>query len=469
MSAILVAAALLFAWVVGCLWVAALMPRERRNGDLTVVLGAGYVAGALLAGNLLWIQGNERLGAALLMAGLMLAGAAVPAWMLARDRLMTIQPVPGVARRRPDPVPRWVRLAMISMLLLALCAILAQSWALPILMWDAWNAWLAKSKAWHFSGSFLPAYGVDAWLQQTPGKTLGVVAASYPESLPRWVTALSFLYGSWNDGVAALPWALLWPAGGALLYGALQRRGASSGQALLAAGALLTLPMVLAHSTLAGYMDLWLAFGVLLATLAGESWLRHRSIRSFIAFVLSVLLLPSIKLEGAVYSAILVLTFLFWWLPARVRLVALATCVLVLPAFWWTVGIALPVPGLGSVQFHRELISLPVVGAFVLDWQPVGDVVAKSMLWLPNWSLLWFAAPLLPVFLWWQRPAHRAAATFLLLAAAFHFMLFFFTHASAWAEDLTSLNRLLLHVVPVWVWVGAAVLTRPGAVRGRFS
>ena len=44
-----------------------------------------------------------------------------------------------------------------------------------------------------------------------------------------------------------------------------------------------------------------------------------------------------------------------------------------------------------------------------------------------------------------------ALGGFLALGYAFLFVLFFLTDAAAWAENFTSVNRVLLHIVPVTV------------------
>jgi len=53
----------------------------------------------------------------------------------------------------------------------------------------------------------------------------------------------------------------------------------------------------------------------------------------------------------------------------------------------------------------------------------------------------------------------------LLSCAAFLFVLFFFTEASAWAENYTSSNRLIMHLVPA-VFTLLALLLRGVSVSG---
>ena len=117
-------------------------------------------------------------------------------------------------------------------------------------------------------------------------------------------------------------------------------------------------------------------------------------------------------------------------------------------------GLALPLPGLGVVRLAWGEIEIPAMGTLALHWRPVGSEVLSTLFLLPNWHLLWIALPVLVLV---HRgalradPALRALAVFLALAATFLFVLFFFTDAAAWAENLTSVNRVLLHVAPACV------------------
>ena len=70
---------------------------------------------------------------------------------------------------------------------------------------------------------------------------------------------------------------------------------------------------------------------------------------------------------------------------------------------------------------------------------------------MPNWHLLWYLAPLVIALRWRvlvQDRCARSLGALLAGCALFLFVLFFFTDAAAWAENYTSANRLVLHIVP---------------------
>jgi hypothetical protein len=245
--------------------------------------------------------------------------------------------------------------------------------------------------------------------------------------------------------------------------------------AALAAAALLTLPLVTAHASLAGYADLWLAAAILAAGQHAARFAASGSPRAAVHALLFAVLLPTIKLEGAVWSLLIVVALALWLVPRRWRLHAglgaagVATAaVLLLPRIY------LPVPGLGPVIVEGASITVPVVGQLDLFLRDVGRTVAQSLFLLPNWSLLWYL--LLPLVAWrWRQLRHPDVAMLGLLLALgmlFLFVLFFFTDASRWAENLTSLNRLLMHLVPLLLFWMALLVCPPRdrlSPRGRWS
>lgn len=429
-------------------------------------LGGAYLFGVLLFGNLLWALRDVALAGLPLTLGsaLVLVLAALAMWERRRP--------PALADSRFDDRHdrRWVH-AGVALLGVTFALALVQAVLLPTLTWDAWNAWLAKSKAWYYAGSFVPMRDLQPWLAEPVGSVFTVTAPSYPEALPRVITWLAQCAGEWRDAHGHVLWPWLWAALGLLSAGLLKRAGARPALAIGATAFLLTLPLVSAHASLPGYADLWLAALLLLAAGNAAHHLVHRDRGSLVVAVLAVVLLPTVKLEGALYAAMLAGSYVLWRLPLRWRrgllLVAALLLAVVMPVF----GLRVPVPGLGWVALEWGKVTVPVIGTLALSWRPVAGTVAESLFLLPNWSLLWYLAPLV-VALSWRRLAERPLAMlgfFLLVASAFHFMLFFFTEASAWAENLTSLNRLLLHVVPVWVYWLALLVSTPPRLRGRYA
>lgn len=444
----------------------------RRPIDGFSTAAEGFLLGPLLVGAGLWALGDIGLtSAAWLIFGLGVASLATTAWLIWRRPVSPSAELSVKSSASDRFSIRGLnsagRVAAVVLLLLLL-TLLWQSASLPILAWDAWHAWLDKSKAWFYAGRFLPLQDLMTWWQAPAGDTRFAIAAQYPQALPRVWAALQWTTGVWRDAHLASIWTLLWLATGILFHSAIRRYVASGSAALCWVLGLLSLPMVLAHASLAGYSDLWLAAALLACMHHGAEALRGQWRHAWLAG-LYLLLLPAIKLEGAVYALLLAVAFVLAAMPVRWRYSTLGVVLAALVVGVWLGGVLIPVPGLGTVGLKWGMISAPVVGELPLYWRGVGGRVLESMFLLPNWSLLWW---LLPLGLWfgrrqWRAQHYQFALLALLAAAAFHFLLFCFTDAAAWAESLTSLNRLLLHVVPCWVWFVATGFNRPQAPYGR--
>ena len=433
-------------------------------------LGVGYLLGVLLVGvSMAAWPGLSAQGAfgrfAVVVA--LLAGA-LAAWALVRKPPM-IAAAPVVVMERLDRVAAGGVLVVLALVFLAIAS---QASALPSLSWDAWNAWLAKSKAWYFADRFLPVLGFDAWLAAPAGEAITTTAPAYPGALPRAMVWMASASGGWNEGAVHALWPTLWLALGSALFGYARLAGMSVLSALVVAAAVLTLPLVTAHASLAGYADLWLAGVVLFAGVHlsrafgaranGAPWRRDALFGA-----LCLLMLPAIKLEGVVWLACALGAIVIAALPARWRWPALGVLVLAWAAGLPFGGWPLPLPGVGTLRWGWGEIEVGVFGTMALAWRPVADDVAQSLFLLPNWNLLWYVAPLI-VLARWRSIAGGATAVigwWLLFGYGFLFLLFFFTDASVWAENLTSLNRVLMQVVPLTVFWLSALWARAAPLR----
>jgi uncharacterized integral membrane protein len=199
-----------------------------------------------------------------------------------------------------------------------------------------------------------------------------------------------------------------------------------------------------------------------LASLAWTRWLIRRERGQWALAVAAALCLPLIKLEGTVWLLVFAAVVVLDLVPRQWRWRAVLSI-----AALFVVGIFVAVE-LGSIRMSWNQIDIPSLGTFALAWHGVGGAMVASLFTLPNWHLLWYIVPVLLVLRRRRFRDDRAAQVLglmLLIDFAFLFALFFFTTASAWAQDFTSANRLILQLVPS-VFVLAAVLLRPGVAEG---
>lgn len=464
------AVALLLLGAIGALLWSLLDARAGGPGVLCTRLGAGYVLGCLGWGvGLRWVSSDASVaglfGATAGWLVLLVVASAAVAHLLHRPRA-AIGRAPTATTSGAFAPWSWYEIVLLGALVLLGVLILWQAVLLPTVAWDAWNAWQSKAKGWSGADRLLPVVAPLVWTSDPPGSAVASVAAHYPETLPRLMAWLASAVGGWDEAAVHLPWPGLWIALGALLFGLQREAGVARAQSLLVTGFVLALPLVMAHATLAGYADLWVATLLLLVLAQGERWLHLRRWQDAVPFVVTALLLPAVKLEGAVWLLCIAAAWGLAWLPRRLRWLGIGVGALVLGAILLLGGMSLPVPGLGWVELGWGRIVVPGMGELDLFWRPVLAPVLSALFLRENWNLLWYLA--LPL-LWFARtglrqPSLAGLGMFFVLAFAFQALLFFFTDASRWAENLTSLNRILLQITPAFVyWLSLLWLRREPA------
>ena len=429
----------------------------RRRADWAGVLGDGTVLGWLLLAVLLWALPMLPPARAFAWLAVPLLGLSLLLWAAAWRRRAPVEAMSPA--RLPETDGRALRWILLGLLALQGLLALHQAWTLPTLAWDAWTVWLYKARAWFDAPAFLPFVAPEVWLDDPRPDRIGAHAAHYPDALPRMLVWTAGGAGAWSDAAAHMLWPLLWLALGASLYGTLRAVSVDRLAALVAVAAVLTLPMVNAHVALAGYADLWIA--ATLASACGRL-LRARSgggVGQAALALAFALLLPTLKLEGAIWLVLFAVAAGLAQLSVRRRW----QVVLGVVAVWLVAqplgGLPLPAPGVGWVRIGWSAIEVPGIGRLALEWRHVGGEILETLYLLPNWHLLWWVLP--PLLLWRRAVLLRdpllAPLRWLLLAGyAFLVLLFGFTDAAQWAENLTSVNRLLLQIVPVTVLFAAA-------------
>lgn len=453
-------AAYIAAWLLPMLvgagvWTAARGP-ARSPADVATMIGAGWLIGVLIAAGCARFAGSADTAHAFAHAWPWCAAIGVVAWIGAIARL---RGHPHGLFARPEPLRIALRAIWWLLLLwiVVRLALLGNEASLrPVFPWDAWSAWAIKPKTWFLLGHAEPYVSMLDWLANPQLAVRTAASWGYPELLA-WVQLwFASAAGAWNEPLVDVAWCGALTAFALAAYGYWRAMGLVSWLALALVYVLVSLPLIDAHVALAGYADLWVALTLGLATLAWVRWMVEGERGQLALAACLALCLPAIKLEGTVW----LLTFggvaALDLLPRRWR--------------WPIVGglalvtlVAIAAGAFGPVRVGWNRIDIPSLGTFALAWHGVGGAMVASLFTLPNWHLFWYAVPVLFVLRRARFGRDRAARMLgLLLLAdfAFLFVLFFLTTASAWAQDFTSANRLILQLVPS-VLVLAATLLRP--------
>ena len=465
--------ALLLAWVLP--WAAGtalfcLLSTPRVAGWVPAALGHGLVLGMLLAAAAADVFARADTEHALWRGALPLAVFALVCGAFAWRRTLRVAAVARPAGPRAEK--KWkVALCIAALAALALRAVYAarEIQLRPTFPWDAWDAWAVKSKTWYLLGHYVPYESMLDWFRSA-GDAHSGVGWSYPTALPWLQVWFASAVGGWIEPVANLPWLVLWIGLLLLHYGQWRALGLDRVRAIGFVYVLGSLPLVTVHVALAGYADLWLGALLGAALLAWQRWRERQDRGQLLLAVACAVLLPWIKLEGAVW----LLLFAGWAAyhalpPQRRRWIFAALLLLALAAAAFGC-LALPLFGLGWVDIELTRITVPYIGMLNVGWHgsALGGVFA-SLFAQPNWHLLWWLVPTLVALRWRalnRQPALRALGGFLLLGFGFLLFLFLFTDAARWAESYTAVNRLVMHLVPATVTL-LALLCRQLPVRRR--
>lgn len=322
----------------------------------------------------------------------------------------------------------------------------------PLYPWDAWATWAVKARVWAELGSLAPFGDAAAWMEN---RAYPLAAWHYPGTVPLIQVWLALGAGSWDETLVNLAWPAGLAALGLAFYGQARAWGLAPLPALAGTWLLLSLPLLNVHAVLAGYADLWLAACHGLAAMALLLWLRDGDRRQGGLALLCLLALPLLKLEGTVWLLTFVPPLLVAGLGPRRAALAGVAAVAVFLAWYGLGGFVLEPAWPGRIEVTPERLVLPYLGVFNLGYREVGWAFIHNLYLLENWHLLWYLAPLLlavTVRRWLADRVLLAGAVLLFSGALMLFVLFFYTDASQWAAQFTSLNRVLLHTVPALVF-----------------
>lgn len=425
-----VALALALPWLTAVLWLRLLFP-EPAAGRWPLLVGYGYLLGMLGVTLLLRLQAALGLGLGWWLPLLALTALAVLAWRRARQTEIHTILAHGHGFRPWFLIAMALLVALIGARLLTLAL---ELWWLPLYPWDAWTTWAVRAKVWTAAGDLVPFVAPENWLIQPHAAAYSIRAWDYPPAVSLLAAWPVLAFGSWNETVANLPWLGCVLALVLAFYGQARRWGAAALTTLVCLWLLVSLPMLNTHVALAGYADLWLATALGLAFFAFLHWVRDGDRRQAGLALVAALAALLIKQEGLIW----VLLFLPALALARLRPV-------------WLLGLAVAgVLGIWS--------ALPLLSAFPLAYSGVWTPLMQHLFLLDNWHFLpvLLAAALVAASMRvvrdWGDPALRAGLVWVLGTLTAIYLLFFWTPASEWVRQGTSVNRILLQFAPAWLF-----------------
>jgi hypothetical protein len=351
-------------------------------------------------------------------------------------------------------VPYWQLLAWLFVFV-HLYFIIIQNELLPLTPWDAWVGWIAKAKIWVFHGLNESLVNKGDWLLNDANFTNPT--AHYPDGLPLLYYVNSGLFG-WNESALNGIYPALFISILLSMYGNIK---SNTNQALawLAVILMVSIPFINVHVTLAGYADIWVAGYLFVVLITANNFLDTKSIQTLILLVVYSLGLVMFKLESWIWLIGVYSILLFALMTTKSRVIGSIVFLISFIIWWFIDGFGFQTP-LGEVFIQPNLIKVPLMGTYELNFTNTSKAWLESLFLSYNWRLLWFSLPFIIFYSFKIKNKSRIIlpATFLFYSCLFLFILFYMTGASVWANDFTSSNRIVLHIVPIYIYYIVSVI-----------
>ena len=345
---------------------------------------------------------------------------------------------------------------IITLISAHLALVLSNNLSRDIYPWDAITTWMYRAKVWVLNNRLLDFQAVNQWLQ-SGGEGYGLHAAHYPTSISAVAAFASALSGGWSDQAASLPWFFATLAISSLMFGLCRQSGWGILPSLIGTYGLISIPLASMHGALAGYADLWMlgTSGMGLAALL----MREAQPEKGLLYVGTALLLIGcfIKTEGWIWLGLglLFVSLLALWRHYRFK--ALAGCVAMVLLCIALESVRLGPFGIWGI--HDGAIHVGQLGSYALRRYNPLHAYFEMIFTRGNFHLLglFYLTALVVLTL---RNARASGIHWLMggLIASSQGVIFGLSSYSLYAETGTSINRLMLHFLPVFVLTGMAGL-----------
>jgi hypothetical protein len=335
---------------------------------------------------------------------------------------------------------------------------------LPNIAWDSWMVWTGKANQWVNHGLSVPMNKMDGWLS-SPNSIFNV-SAHYPDGLPL-IYFLPKLFNVTDSDTTYVLYLVTFAMMTLLLASRLQRKGASSYLQFFMVLVLYTTPLLNNHLMIGGYADIWMAMYIVLIMLTFIDYHEKRDLGVGITLICYLTMLPMLKLEGWVWLFLFIITHLIVIAanhPDRLKIAGFFLAVLLMVIALGGIKLTLP---MGNITINTENIEIFHLIDANIQFVDITDEVLAGFIGQNNWSILWFGLPFLLISFFVNKHDHASqiAHVFFILALFCFFFLFYFTEASNWAKDLTALNRVVLQLVPCYIFLLFKMLNRLSGVQ----
>ena len=360
-----------------------------------------------------------------------------------------------------SPGLRLVVIAVVAWLVLRLLGILLEVLVRPLYPWDAWYAYGMQAKAWFYYPELGAIKNGWPWFASIdPALTAG--GTRHPPGIGLMQLWMLQSFGRYDDALMNLPWPLAMASIGLALFGILRIIGVGLLFSLGAVTVLMTLPVVNTQAVLAGYGDLWIGLYLLLA-LSGFVLARRHGYGCYGITLVGIAGMLSIKETAWLWAPVLAAGILASYVRLRWLFLTGLIGVAGFIAFLWWRDEPMRVSTLGRLGFaDGDWVFPSKIGLQVSQEVTMWPALLQHLFVYDNWHLFWYLVPIFSIMALWYARMDRALLSVVITALGGLAVLIGFFAFSSMGEAVisgTSVNRLLLHLVPAFVLMAAMVST----------
>jgi hypothetical protein len=435
-------------------------PNEAQEPSLNwpFVIGYGGIVGALLATVLMRV--SSLLGIAWnfwLLSAVMLGLAILLHLISQNNRRGAVVSIaeelsPTVVSAPTEAWLKWLFYGLLALLVLRFLNLSFEVLQRPLYPWDAWTQWATKAKVFFEYKGLMSFATLDSYLSADATAVYTDAAPTYPPTVAILQAFSALSIGRFDDALINVPWLSCWAFLCCAFYGQARNWGMSAMAAMLATYALGSLPFINTHVALAGYAELHMATVFGLGAIAFFSWAKggannsskgnnHNKRQLFLAVFLLLACLE-IKRPGVFWLLSILPGVLVWWRPRLGLVVLAASAILLIVA-----GLVFAKSGITFAGFRvgQDLteVSLPII---------------QNTFLMGNWNLLFFFGIAIMVMAWRSllQGVYAVLTAVVFAGCTFLFIVFYF-RISAYVSDFTTINRAVVHLVPVLVFYFATL------------
>lgn len=419
-------------WTLG---ISVAMLGHRQKFSLFHILGLGYLLGLFCLAILLW--GLSAWGIGITFAKTAVISLAISLTLLTysfRNRKVHFRP--SIAQ----PFD-WQTSTLLFLFLCYLCMLAYFAVLKPTYSWDAIGHWAYQAKFWHETG--YP--NVQEFTIGTPGPIIsliiywGMVCSANSESTV------------WHSAWAFIPIISL------ILLSATSANTPNQRRAFIVISFLLaSTPLVTTHTLLAGYADLWLAYGILALNINIFFLLQEKSLGALLVTVLLAVCCVMTKKSGLIYVLICLLHWLAYfftclttqqnqlWLT-RIYLLS----ILILPILLWLIS---------AMEINHGGVDVAIANFPRVVIQPHNSTpyFIESLFLGMNWNLAFYLFLPALYYRYFRKNAAPLTGIDVLPMASLGIGTFLLALTSStdlyfeWSANATSLNRLIMSLFPLF-------------------